>query len=195
MLFLVKKWCIRFLQGYKYSEDKYFKTQCAFFAKEVELRKETLYVYRDNESSAMHKSSGIAPIEYFLPIIAGWRKTDSVINEWYAHSGKKSSVGVTLANVYILDMAAQHFKRQRPAKELWTAIEECPQYERFLQLKPMGDRDKNYNNQQLMLRHPKLYEIKYRALGLIEFPIRWLIQKWPLRWLNIVRKYPLKKLP
>ena len=57
---LLKKWNIRFFEDCKYSEDKYFKMQCCFFAESISFEQPILYVYRDNSTGAMQKSRRIS---------------------------------------------------------------------------------------------------------------------------------------
>lgn len=192
---LFKKWRIRFLSGYKYSEDKYFRLQCAFFAKSIQLRSELVYIYRENSAGAMKKVNAIKPIDYYLPIINGWLEIDRVINSWEQETGTVTDSGHVLANVYFLDMAAAHFQQWRPVKEIRETLENHPHYPLFLQMQPMGSHDVNFENQQLYLHHPQMYAWKYRLQGLVENPLRAISGARVLRWLLNHKKYPLKKLP
>lgn len=192
---LFRKWNIRFFSGYKYSEDKYFRLQCAFFAKSIQLRSELMYIYRENSAGAMNKARTIKPIDYHLPIVNGWLKSDAFINSWKEKTGRDTDSGHVLANVYFLDMAAAHFQQWRSAKEIKKTLENHPHYPLFLQMQPMGNNDKNYKNQQLYVHHPHLYAWKYRLRGMIENPLR-AVSCWkPIRRIIDQRKYPLSQLP
>ena len=53
---LFLKYSIRFLPGLRYAEDKIFQMQCVFLSDSVQFFPASLYIYRDNDTSAMKKT-------------------------------------------------------------------------------------------------------------------------------------------
>ena len=192
---LFRKWNIRFFSGYKYSEDKFFKLQCAFFAKSIQLRPELMYIYRENSTGAMKKSNELTSIEYYLPIINGWLESDQFINRWSNETGVTTHCGYSLASIYFLDMSAAHLMRHGRAAEIKRTIKEHPHYPCFLEMRMEDVGEINYRNQQLLLHHPHLYAWKYRLRGMIENPLRAVSYWKPIRHFINQRKYPLSQLP
>lgn len=192
---LLKKWNIRFFNRCKYSEDKYFRMQCSFFADYIEFMPQMMYIYRENRTGAMSASEKLKPIDYYLPIIDGWIKSDDSINSHFQRTGNRIDAGYTLANVYFLDMSAAHFKRWGSSKELFDIMKSHPHYPAFYAMKSMGDNDRNYKNHNLLFQHPYVYEWKYRVLGMLEKSVRVLMKLPFVRVLNTWRKFPFKKMP
>lgn len=176
---------IRFFPGYRYSEDKYFRLLCAYFAKNIAFMPQVMHVYRSNISSAMHKVSKIKPIDYFLPIADGWLKCEAFINQRMGDG--TSDVGRVLANVYLLDMASEHCMRGGSLKKVMQVISAHPQYPCLLEMKPMGENDVNYQKKVLLFEHPKRFRLRYRIKGLIRTPMRWIAN------LPIVAKFYQKR--
>lgn len=192
---LLKKWNIRFFEDYKYSEDKYFKMQCSFFANSISFNSQVQYIYRDNSSGAMRRSRSIPPIDYYLPIIDGWLKNDSFINEQSFEGEKRFCAGNTLACVYLLDMAKSHFMQWSSRKLIFETIRKHPHFFALRNLRSIGSDDKNYKNKELLLNYPLIFECKYRAIGVIYFTFRNMLNIPFVRKMHNKRKYPCSKLP
>lgn len=184
---------IRFQVGLKYSEDKIFLLQCLFLANRIRFMLGILYVYRKNNASAMSRVSKFAPIDYFLPIIEGWVKSDIFLNQWENITGKNSCAGNILAGIYFGDMAAEHFKKWGKADVLLKVMRKHPNYNLFVHMNPKDVSPKQYREHELFFHHFRLFRIKYCLLGLLEFGARNLISMPLIKELRDKRRFPLNK--
>lgn len=191
---LLQRYGIRFMEGAKYSEDKYFKLQCAFLADSIALLPSLLYIYRDNPLGAMGRHTAIDPLEYYLPIINGWLWSDSFLNSNSERNGRQTRAGAALANIYILDMTAEQCKRWHSLKKVLREVEKHPQYPAFCDMKP-SEGEKYFKNKEMLINRPVLYQIKYNLIGFWEFPRR-MLRGTKLGQLVKKRiKYPLREIP
>ncbi len=191
---LIRRYGIRFLEGAKYSEDKYFKHQCAFLANGVKLLPVLLYIYRDNPLGAMARVAGIMPKDYYLPIIEGWLWSDRFLDEQSERSGRKTTSGAILANIYFLDMATEHCKRWYPVSKVREVIEQHRQYPAFRAMKQV-EGERYYRAKEMLIHQPFLFQIKYGILGIKEIPRRILRKTGISLFLKRKLKYPLHELP
>ena len=192
---LFQKWDIRFFAGYKYSEDKYFKVLCSFFAKDISFYPETMYIYREASGGAMSRSSTISATDYFLPIIEGWMRTQHVINQYSGLTGVTTDLGHNLGNVYLLDMICEHYMQQGSRAEIDQIVRQHPNYSFLQNMKPWNDKDVNYLRKDLYFRHPLFFAVKYRMKGVIRTMMRLALRLPFVQRLNHQRKYPLNYLP
>lgn len=192
---LIKKWNICFVEGLKYAEDKIFKMQCVFLAEKVMYLPQILHIYRENNNSAMRKVFSYTPIEYYIPIINGWIKSDDFINSMEEKSCKHIDAGYTLASIYFGDMAVEHFKRWKSRKSLCKVCDSHPYFKLFENMDPKAVSVKQYRNQQLFFQHPLLFALKYRVIGMAEYFARLLLRTKPMYNFRIKRKYPLDEIP
>lgn len=192
---LFRDWDIRFFDGYKYSEDKYFKVICSFFAKTIAFSSKTMYIYRENSSGAMSSSSRVCAVDYFGPIIDGWMQTEKVINSFTEITGVTTDLGRVLGNVYLLDMITTHYMQWGSRKKIEKIVTEHPNYPYLLDMKPMGENDVNYKRKTQLFAHPVLFAIKCRMLGLIQTILRIALKIPVVQRLNERRKHPLNYLP
>ena len=190
-LSLFRRWGIRFAEGLKYSEDKIFMLQCVFLARYVHFLPQVLHVYRENSSSAMKRFFAIDPIDYYIPIIDGWVASDRFLNGFSAHTGRATNAGVTLASIYFLDMAQEHFERWHRPSRLYAAYRSHPNYELFEHMNPNCVSAKQYADHKLLLEHPLRYRLRSYAVGGIKFFVRMILSFKPIQRLRNERKYPL----
>lgn len=192
---LFRNWGIRFFDGYKYSEDKFFKIICSFFAKTIAFSPKTMYIYRENSGGAMSSSSRMSAVDYFMPIIDGWMQTEKVINSFSEVTGVTTDLGRVLGNVYLLDMITTHYMQQGSRKEIKKTVTEHPNYPYLLDMKPMGEKDVNYQRKALLFKHPVFFAMKYRVLGVIQSILRFALKIPAVQRRNERRKHPLNNLP
>ncbi len=192
---LFRKWGVRFYEQYKYSEDKYFKLQCSYLARSIELVHQIMYIYRQNSTGAMGKSRSIPAIDYYLPIIEGWLKTDNDINNLKDTTGIKIDAGHVLANVYFLDMASTHYMQMGASAKIRNVIRNHPHYPYFIEMHAMGDNDRNYRNKVLYFSHPLLYALKYRVAGIFLGVFKRILRIPPIALYLEKRKYPHAECP
>lgn len=192
---LLRKWSIRFIDGLKYSEDKIFMLQCVFLARYVRFLPPVLHVYRNNSSSAMKQIFSIDPIDYYIPIINGWVASDRFLNSFAMQTGRTTDAGITLAGIYFMDMAQEHFERwHRPAR-LYEVFRSHPDYHLFENMDPQCVSAEQYANHNLLLEHPLRYRLRYYVIGAVKFLARLLLQLGPVRKLREGRRYPLTEIP
>lgn len=192
---LFRKWNVRFLEGYKYSEDKFMRVLCSFFAANITFCPQIMYIYRENRAGAMAFSSRISAVEYFTPIIDGWMQTEKIINSFSDVTGVTTDLGHVLGNVYLLDMITTHYMQQGSCKEIQKIVEEHPNYPYLVNMKPMGQTDANYHKKVLFFAHPIFFAVKYRIWGVVQSILRYALKIPAVEYLNERRKHPLHYLP
>ena len=191
---LLRKWEIRFIDGLKYSEDKIFKMQCMFLAEKVQYLPWILHIYRENSESAMKKIFEYSPIDYYIPIIDGWIKSDDFINSKERESSKHIDAGYTLASIYFGDMAMEHCKQWKSKKELNDMCKSHAYYYLFKNMDSNAVSIKQYQNQQLFFKRPVLWWMKYRFIGVVELFARVLLRVNLVYDYRQAKKYPLRKI-
>lgn len=192
---LFHKWGIRFIEGLNYSEDKILKMQCVFLAEKVMYLAEILHIYRENSNSAMRKVFSYTPIDYYIPIINGWIKSDDYINSIEERTSKHIDAGYTLASIYFGDMAVEHFKRWKSRRSLKKACDSHPYFHLFVNMDPKAVSVKQYGNQQMFFKNPILFSVKYRIIGSVEYLARLMLRTKIIRKFRVKKKYPLDKIP
>lgn len=192
---LFRRWGIRFMENLKYSEDKIFALQCVFLAQQVRFLPQILHIYRNNSTSAMKQIFAIDPIDYYIPIINGWIASDHFLNAFTEQSGRSTNSGVSLASIYFLDMAQEHFERWHRPSRLYAAHQAHPSYHLFVNMNPECVSAKQYQNHNLLLHHPLRYRLRYNAIGVVKFAARMALQIKPFKMLWQCRKYPLTEMP
>lgn len=154
---------------------------------------ETLHIYRQTTTSTMRKALTYTPIEYYTPIINGWIASDLFLNQYEPKTGKTTSAGFTLASIYFLDMVIEHHMRWKQPSEL-KAVKQHLYYHIFVHMKPQCVSKKQYCNHNLFLKHPVLFEIKYRTIGMFYYVARLVLAVKPIQNWCKKRKFPLTKL-
>lgn len=192
---LLRRWNIRFYVGQKYSEDKAFLMRCVYLSRKVVTYARCLHVYRRNPASAMSAAKRKSAIDYYLPIVSGWIKVDDELNQWESVTTRRSSAGYTLAGIYLMDMVSEHFKQWGSAKEIFEVLREHPCYYLFRDMRPQDVSKRNFANHELLLNHPRLFEIKFRLIGLLEYLLRSVISLPVIRDLFERKKLPLDSIP
>ena len=192
---LLRNWNIRFTEGLRYAEDKIFKMQCIFLAQKVRYMSEILHIYRENNNSAMRKVFSYTPVDYYVPIINGWIESDDFINSMQEKHQKYITAGYTLASIYFGDMIMEHYKRWKSGKKLRSICNSHPYFYLFVNMDPKAVSAKQYGNQKLFFKHPILFALKYRIVGMIEYFARLFLRIKPVYNIRMKRKYPLDKIP
>lgn len=192
---LLRRWNIRFVDGLKYSEDKIFMLQCVFLARYVRFLPPVLHVYRNNSSSAMKQIFSIDPIDYYIPIINGWVASDRFLNSHARQTGRTTNSGVTLAGIYFMDMAQEHFERWHHPARLYEVFRSHPDYHLFENMDPKSVSAKQYENHNLLLEHPVRYRLRCNAVGAVKYLARLLLQIPLVAKLRDGRRYPHTGIP
>lgn len=192
---LFLNYSIRFIPGLRYAEDKIFQMQCVFLSANVQFLPTPLYVYRDNDTSAMKKLSGIPAIENYLPIIDGWISSDDFVNRYQPITGHELRAGRVLAGLFFLEMAAKHYKQWRPRAELMDVLLSHPRYDLVEQMRPQDVSVKQFQDRNLFLKHHRLFKLKYNLLGIIPAVGRMLLRVPLIAQWRSRKKYPLTELP
>ena len=164
---MLKKYNIRFSTATKYVEDRMFASACLYFAKQVCCCSKYLYIYRYNSGSAMHTKGSVSPIVYYEQIINGWIETDNFINSWQDTTGKQSKMGHTLASIYFLDMAAEHYQNWGSKKQLLQFQKKSSLFTLFENMVQADVSPKQYKEHLLMMHYPVLFKLKHNVCGIL----------------------------
>lgn len=116
---------IRFFEELKYSEDKIFSMQCMYLADLIYLENRLLYLYRHTGNSAMSRRQYGIP--YYVPIIDGYIKLDSLMHQ-HDHNKMPLSESRLMASIYIMDMVGEHYHILRSKRELDALFASHPNY-------------------------------------------------------------------
>ncbi len=116
---------IRFFDELKYSEYKIFSMQCMYLADSIYLENRLLYLYRHAGNSAMSRRQYGIP--YYVPIIDGYIKLDSLMHQ---HDNNKMPLSESrlMASIYIMDMVGEHYHIFRTKRELDALFASHPNY-------------------------------------------------------------------
>lgn len=186
---LFKKWNIRFQDGLKYSEDKIFMMQCAFLSEKIKFMPQILHIYRMHIKSAMSIYQNLSPMDYYMPIINGWIASDLFLNSKMSISKKSTDAGFVLAGIYFGDMAKEHCMRGHSLYEL--DMKNHKYYYLFENMNANCVSKKQFADYNLLINYPKLFSIKYRIVGIIDWSVRILLKLKPINNFRIKRKFPL----
>ena len=192
---LFQKWGIRFPDGLKYCEDKIFLMQCIYLSDKVSFMTEVIHVCRENIGSAMKKVKSIPPIEYYLPIIEGWIKSDEFVNKWSDISGKVLRSGRILAGIYLMDMTMDHYKRWGSRKQINKVLKNHPNYNLMLEFLDTDVKPHQCEKRSLLLKHPFLFKLKYNFIGAVEYLGRKVLRIKAVSIWRENRRYPLTQMP
>lgn len=100
-----------------------------------------------------------------------------------------------MAAIFFLEMAAGHFKQWQTSRELWEVLHNHPNFKLLEGLRPEAVSEKQYRNKQLLLKKPRMFELKYRIIGLVEGTARLILRIPFVRKMRNVRRFPLRNLP
>ena len=189
---LIAEYEIRFFVGQHYSEDVVFKMCCLYLANQILRRPGVLYLYRMNPASCLHTRPKGIP--YFIQIINGWLNMDEAMHRWKNNQRGELKEGHTLASVYMLEMAQEHYWCFGNRKELEIVLSQHPHYSEFLELKKRCVSPYQFREYLLFREHPTTYQLKHYFIG----AVRWLYYTaFSLPGLKKVyerKKYPLKNI-
>lgn len=186
---LLREYEIRFIEGLKYTEDKIFRMQCMYLAKQVWLENQLLYYYRATPDSAIHKRKH--GIEHFTPIIEGWLTSDHTMQRWKNAARGQLCAGRELASIYVMDMISEHYQCFRTAKDITRLLQEKPYYQTLLD----GSNEigipvsKSY---QYMLNHPIVFKLKNYIKGCTFYAGKLLIQIPLVKKIRHKQRYPVQ---
>lgn len=122
----LKKYHIHFREELHYSEDKIFLMQGLYLAKQIILKNRLLYLYRQNETSAIHTRKYGIP--YYVPIIDGYLNLESRMLKYDSSQRGIFDQGHTIARVYIMDMLEEHYQQFGHTEQVKELFENKPLY-------------------------------------------------------------------
>ena len=185
---LLEKYDLHFFDGMPHNEDEVFKMCCFYLANQIFRSPRVLYLYRKNTRSTSHiRAKGIP---CFMHIIEIWPKMDAAMYCWKNNQRGELREGRTLASVYMLEMAQEHYLYFGRRKELEKALTEHPHYSAFLALKENCVTPKQYAEYLLLKDHPVRFQLKYYCLGIVR-AILVAAMRVPL----VTKAYERKKYP
>lgn len=186
---------IRFNPEQKYSEDTMFLFKCLMLSNQVQRCSKWLYIYRYNSSSATHTRKKLTKINYYLPIINGWIKTSDFINSWEHCTGRTTNAGYSLASIYFIDMAAEHYQKWGSQKQLKAVLSSHPYYHLFLEMKESAVSKKQYREHLLMKNHHTWFRMKHNLIGIVVWLAEFASTIPFVFSLYMKRKFPLASMP
>ncbi len=184
---LFEKCGIRFPYGVRYCEDQILLKQCLALSESIEYSSRLMYVYRSNAASAMARRKMTSAIDYYTPIVAAWRNSDAWLND---KTDGSFAYGSTLASLYMLDMAREHFQQFGSAKRLSNAMQANPQFLAFCSIAAEDFAPEQYAQYLEYRNHPLRFQIKNVFLGM-KNRVLYALAKIP--W--CARYYESKKFP
>lgn len=180
---LIKKYNLRFQVGLQYTEDKIFSMQCLYLADRIYLENQLMYLYRQNEASAVHQRK--KGISYYVPIIDAYIKSDADMAMWKNKARGVLNEGKLLAKIYIMDMAEEEYESWNGIRRIRKLIEEKSDYreiaERITGSAPVDER------WLYMQNHEQKIAIKNWIFGIAHKIMR------SIYYLPFVRKYADRK--
>lgn len=192
---LFRRYQLCFPNGLKYQEDTIFQMQCVFLAEKLQCVDRLLHIYRDFENSAMHKRAAIPSITYYLPVIDAWVEAEDFLNRWESVTNKHFHTGRVLAGIALMEMAEQHYRQLRSRRELETVLKGHPHYALFERMNPQDVTAKRMESHDMLMKRPRLFQLKHHAIGIVENAERRIMRLRPLRIWWMKRKYPLTQMP
>ena len=176
---LLKKYKVLFDPTLKYSEDKIFLMKCIYLADTIRLSNTVLHLYRQNPVAAMHSRK--RGIQYYLPIINGWIASDAEMLQWKDEKGGELRAGRTLAQIYFIDMAVEHYQNWGTRTELEQIVSDHPFYQEFLKTSSKDISPRQYKAFLLYTQHPAIFQLFCYGTGVVYTCAKYL-QK--ISWIN-----------
>ncbi|MBO5184825.1 MAG: glycosyltransferase family 2 protein [Clostridia bacterium] len=119
---LLRRTGIRFFEDIKYAEDKIFIMQCLYTAETIVQKEMVIYLYRSNPFSEMSKS--YFGIEYFLPMIKAYIKSDELMLRFKNEKRDELFWGRTLGALYTVEMAQSQVGHDLSFKKVEAVLKE-----------------------------------------------------------------------
>lgn len=186
---LLKDNDLRFFEGLSYTEDQIFKMQCFYLANKIKSLKKTLYLYRRNQSSVLH--SRPTGIPYFISIINGWSQSDIKMYQYKDIYGELRE-GHTLASVYMLEMAQEHYEHFGRRRRIEAVLKSHSQYAAFLELRENCVSAEQWKEYQLLKTRPTLFQVKHIIMGIKKVLLRALLRLPAVNRLYEKRCFPIE---
>ena len=176
---LLKKYEVFFDSASKYSEDKIFLMKCIYLADTIRLSNKVLYLYRQNPLSAIHNR--VPGIQHYLPIIDGWIASDAEMLKWKDQKRGELRAGRTLAQIYFVDMAAEHYRNFGKRSELEQIVSSHPFYREFLKTSSKDISPRQYKAFLLYTQHPVMFQLFCYGTGVADACAKHLLK---ISWIN-----------
>lgn len=176
---LLKKYRVLFDPTLKYSEDKIFLMKCIYLADTIRLSNKVLHLYRQNPVSAIHNRK--RGIQHYLPIINGWIASDAEMLQWKDEKGGELRAGRTLAQIYFVDMAVEHYQNWGTRTELEQIVSAHPFYQEFLKTSSKDISPQQYKAFLLYTQHPAIFQLFCYGTGVVYACAKYLLK---ISWIN-----------
>lgn len=136
--------------------------QCMYLADTIYLENRLLYRYRHTGTSAMSRRQYGIP--YYVPIIDGYIKLDSLMKRFSDTHGLLSESRL-MASIYIMDMIDEHYNVLRSKAEMDKLFQSRPEYISIVEAVGKYS-DMNPNSKYTQYReHPVTYIIQKNMSG------------------------------
>jgi glycosyltransferase involved in cell wall biosynthesis len=184
---MLMKYKIRFQENLKYGEDGLFRLCCMYFANRICIKDEVMYIYRQNQTGAMHQRKQSA-IMYYMQIVKGYMKLQEFCNSFNLFDKGEVKIGKTAVGIYYVDMAKEHFQNLGSLRELKEAIEKSQYYDEFNSLTEKDVPEQYWKWYQFLNNNIRLFQmqsiLKGCILGILKICLR----------IPIIRKMRERKL-
>lgn len=184
---LIKQYNIRFHEELSYAEDKLFNMSCLYLANSIYLINRLMYLYRDNGKSLMH--TRLYGIPYFKDVINAYLALDKDMQIYETTERGNLIEGKISANIYIMDMADEHFMHFGKKSTFFEVLNSNPEWCRLVEGKVEGI---SYNKRYLRLcESPVRYILHMYIKGAIWILLHEPLKFSPIRKIRDLHRYSL----
>lgn len=184
---LIRQYNVRFHEEISYTEDKLFQMSCIYLANLIYLKNKLFYLYRNNEKSLVHTRNYGIP--YFERIINSYFLLDKDMEEYETPERGKLTEGKILANIYVMDMADEHFMHFGKKSEFFKVLKSNPEWCRLVEGEIAGI---SANKRYLKLcESPIKYIFCMYIKGIIWMLMRKILRFAPIKKNRDLRRFPL----
>lgn len=177
---LINDYNIRFMNGLKYGEDNIFRYECLYVCDKGYIEQRLLYLYRENEKSAVHNRK--YGLDYYVPLLNAYLTMDSEMSCWANETRGICSAGKGIVSFYIKEMIDEHIINFGSVKDIFEAERNFPEL---------------FNNPELMQMLSNKRErwkiiIANYAKGILFRVLRKIRYCSLFSWIVEKRRYPIK---
>ena len=160
---LLRRTGLRFREELRHNEDLIFKAECRFLCKKIETSQKTLYLYRNNPTSATHRRR--AGYALYLPLIDSWLASEERMkpHENDKRGCYRAARGTAL--YCMIEMAEDHYFSLEGGKSATAVLRAHPLWDELDALDEVTCPEGFYPRLTLLRRHPHLFACYHRLRG------------------------------
>lgn len=185
---LLVQYKIEFHEELSYTEDKLFRMSCMYVARTIYLKNRLLYLYRCNGKSLIHTRQ--YGIRYFKHIINEYLTLDEDMAPYYSVERGVLSEGKMLANIYVMDMADEHFLHFGRKKDFISVLESNPRWRALVE----GEIEGIPANEKYLqfCNNPLNYMVKRYVKGILWLILHILLKYTPVNKIRSWHRFPIR---